>query len=141
MKEAIIDASNLIIGRLASHVAKRLLLGESITIVNAEKAIISGKRKSVVRETKDFLRVGGTRWSPKHPRRPDTMLRRTIRGMLPRNKHRGKMAYRRLKVFVGIPKKFEGKPMETVKGAHMGKLKGPYVELGDLARELGWQRR
>ena len=47
---AVIDANGLILGRLASTVAKRLLSGdEEIHIVNAEKAVISGSRASTLR--------------------------------------------------------------------------------------------
>ncbi len=41
-----INADGLILGRMASKIAKRLLNGERIIIVNAEKAILSGKRNS-----------------------------------------------------------------------------------------------
>ena len=54
----IINAEGLIIGRMASIIAKRILNGEEITVVNAEKAVISGKRKSRVMEAKEFLEVG-----------------------------------------------------------------------------------
>ena len=37
----IIDASGAILGRLGTNVAKRLLSGEEISIVNTEKAIIT----------------------------------------------------------------------------------------------------
>ena len=40
----IIDGEGLVLGRLASTVSKRLLNGEEITIVNAEKIIISGNK-------------------------------------------------------------------------------------------------
>ena len=43
----IIDASNLLLGRLASIIAKRLLSGEEIIVVNAEKAVISGNRENI----------------------------------------------------------------------------------------------
>jgi ribosomal protein L13 len=49
---AVIDATGLILGRMASHIAKRLLQGEKIIVVNAEKAAISGKRLSIVKEAK-----------------------------------------------------------------------------------------
>ncbi|HNR58089.1 MAG TPA: uL13 family ribosomal protein, partial [Methanothrix sp.] len=42
----IIDASGMILGRLSSLAASELLAGEEIYIVNAEKAIISGRRES-----------------------------------------------------------------------------------------------
>ena len=72
----IIDAKGLILGRLASSVAKRLLQGETIVILNAEKAAISGKKQHIVTEAKTFLEVGHPRKGPYHPRRPDTIVSR-----------------------------------------------------------------
>ncbi|HIE18648.1 TPA: 50S ribosomal protein L13, partial [Candidatus Bathyarchaeota archaeon] len=95
--ETVIDAEGLILGRMASQVAKRLLNGEKIIIVNAEKAIISGKRLSILREKQDFLQVGHFRKGPLHPRRPDRIIKKVIRGMLPRKKPRGKDALKRLR--------------------------------------------
>ena len=46
----VLDASGCIMGRLASHVAKALLEGEQVHVVNAEKAIVSGAKHSVFRE-------------------------------------------------------------------------------------------
>jgi ribosomal protein L13 len=43
----VIDASGSIMGRLASSVAKSLLNGEEVHVINAEEAVISD-RKSVV---------------------------------------------------------------------------------------------
>ena len=43
----VIDASECIMGRLASAVAKSLLNGEEIHIVNAENAVISGSKDMV----------------------------------------------------------------------------------------------
>ena len=43
----IIDASNLIAGRIATVVAKKALLGETIDIVNSEKAIVTGSKTQV----------------------------------------------------------------------------------------------
>lgn len=54
----IINADGLILGRMASIIAKRLLKGEKIAVVNAEKAVISGKKKAKIREAKEFLEVG-----------------------------------------------------------------------------------
>lgn len=134
----IIDAKDLVLGRMASAVAKRLLQGERIVIVNAEKAIISGKRLSLVKEARAFLEVGHPRKGPYHPRRPDRVLRRTVRGMLPRRKPKGQEAYRRLQVFIGIPEEFKGKETLTIPEANAEKLRCPYMTLGELAKEIGW---
>ena len=75
----VIDATGLILGRMASVIAKRLLQGETIIVLNAEKAVISGKRLSKIKEAKAFLEVGHLRKGPLHQRRPDRIVRRTIR--------------------------------------------------------------
>ncbi len=134
----IIDAKELILGRMASVIAKRLLQGETIVIVNAEKAAISGKRLSRVRDAKTFLEVGHPRKGPYHRRRPDRIVRRTIRGMLPRKKPKGKQAYKRLKVYLSTPAELVGKEAQTIIEASTEKLRCPYLTVGELAKEIGW---
>jgi len=134
----IINAQELIIGRMASIIAKRLLNGEEIIIVNAEKAVISGRKKSKVIEAKEFLEVGYPRKGPFHYRRPDRIVRRTVRGMLPYKQPKGKQAYKHLKVFVGTPEEVKEHKMETLVHARAEKLKCPYFTVGELAKEIGW---
>jgi large subunit ribosomal protein L13 len=134
----IIDAKGLILGRMASVLAKCLLQGESIIVLNAERAAISGKRLQIVNEAKTFLEVGHPRKGPYHPRRPDRIVRKTIRGMLPWRKPKGRLAYKRLKVYLGTPKKFEGKEIQTILDASAEKLKSAYITVGELAKEIGW---
>jgi len=134
----VIDAKGLILGRMASIIAKRLLQGETIIIVNAEKAAISGERLSRVREAKTFLEVGHPGRGPYHPRRPDRIVRRTIRGMLPWKKPKGQQAYKRLKVFLGIPQELKGEEAKTIPEANAERLRCPYTTVGELAKEIGW---
>ena len=133
----IIDANGLILGRLASTVAKRLLEGENVIILNAEKAVISGKRQHIVDEAKTFLEVGHPRKGPYHPRRPDRIVSRTIRGMLPWRKPRGKAAYKRLRVYLGIPVDYQNQTAQTIPEASANKLKSPYIMVSELAKEVG----
>lgn len=135
----VIDASGLILGRMASITAKRLLLGESITIVNAEKAVISGKRLSKVKDAKRFLEVGHPEKGPFHPRRPDQIIRRTVRGMLPRRLPKGQAALKRLKVFLGLPQELKETPLQTIPEANVNRLKCPYVTMGEFAKEIGYK--
>jgi len=137
--QTVIDASGLILGRMASVVAKRLLLGESIVIVNAEKATISGKRLSRVREAKAFLEVGHSGKGPFHPRRPDQIVRRTVRGMLPHRLPKGQTAFKRLRVFLGVPLEFKDVRFQTIPEADVDKLKCPYVTVGEFAKEIGYK--
>jgi large subunit ribosomal protein L13 len=134
----IINADGLILGRMASTIAKRLLKGEKIAVVNAEKAVVSGKKKTKIREAKEFLEVGHPGKGPMHYRRPDRVLRRTVRGMLPYRQPKGKQAYKRLRVFIGVPDELKNREMETIKEAQAKKLTCPYFTLGELAKEIGW---
>ncbi len=134
----VIDASNLILGRMATIVAKRLLEGESIIILNAEKTVISGKRLSIVKEAKRKLTIGHPRKGPYFPRRPDRYVKRAIRGMLPRKKPKGLNAYRRLRVVVGVPQEFKDKSRETISEAKSENLKCSYITVGELVKEIGW---
>jgi large subunit ribosomal protein L13 len=134
----IIDAKGLILGRMSSVVAKRLLKGEKVIVLNAEKVAISGKRQQIVQDAKSFLEVGHPRKGPFHYRRPDRIVRKTIRGMLPRKKPKGLQAFKRLRVYLGSPKEFDNKEFQTIFEASADKLKSPYITVGELAKEIGW---
>jgi large subunit ribosomal protein L13 len=134
----IINAEGLIVGRMASTIAKRLLSGERVIIVNAEKAMLSGKRKSKVAEAKIFLEVGYPRQGPLHYKRPDRILRKTVRGMLPFKQPKGKQAYKRLMVYIGVPNELKDQKMETLPTAKSDKLTCPRFTLGEFAKEIGW---
>jgi large subunit ribosomal protein L13 len=137
---AVINAEGLIMGRMASKVAKKLLNGEKVVIVNAEKSVLSGKKKSKVAEAKQFLEVGAPRRGPFHYRRPDKIMRKTVRGMLPIRQPKGKTAYKRLKVFMGVPEDLKDQKMDTLAEAQAAKLKGPHLTLAELAKEIGWNQ-
>jgi large subunit ribosomal protein L13 len=136
----IINAEGLILGRMASKVAKRLLNGEHIVIVNAEKAVISGKKKSKVDEAKVFLEVGGVNRGPFHFRRPDRIVRKAVKGMLPARQPKGKTAYKRLKTYIGVPDDLKIQKMESIDEAQAKKLVCPYFTVGQLAKEIGWNQ-
>lgn len=136
----LVNADGLILGRMASKVAKRLLNGEEVIIVNAEKAILSGKKKSKVAEAKEFLEVGAPSRGPFHYRRPDKMVRKTVRGMLPFKQPKGKTAFRKLRVFMGVPRDLQDLQTTTLDEAKAIKLKGPHLTLAELAREIGWNQ-
>ena len=136
----VIDASNLILGRMASHVAKKALEGNCVIVVNAEKAVIAGQRKRIIERVKTRLRtrtLGSLEKGPTHPRRSDTLIRRVVRGMLPWKKPHGKDAYRRVKVYIGLPEELVGKATMRVPQAEVSKLRGPYVSVDEIVREIG----
>ncbi|HII97727.1 MAG TPA: 50S ribosomal protein L13 [Methanoregula sp.] len=136
----VINGDGMLLGRLASIVAKRGLDGEEIAIVNAEKAIISGSRARVLANYRHKRERGasGSHWGPFVPRRPDHLMKRTIRGMLPYKRPRGAEAMKRIKCYVGIPVDFVGKEMEMPEEANMTRLNNPnHVTLGAVCTFLG----
>ncbi len=139
-ERTVIDGDGLILGRLASTVAKRLLAGETIDIVNAEKIVVSGKRNMVIEKEKEFLEVGGFGKGPVHHRQPHRMVRRTIRGMLPHRKSHGKDAYRRLRVHIGMPRELEAAEKESIPEIHSSSLSRRYVSVGEIAESIGWKK-
>jgi len=134
----IIDADGLILGRMATSVAKRILNGEEIVIINAEKAILSGKKRSKLKDAIEFLSVGQHRRGPFHYRRPDKVVRKSVRGMLPFKQPKGKQAYKRLKVYMGVPTNLKDQKMETLPNAQAKKLTCPYFTVGEFSKEIGW---
>lgn len=136
--ESIVDATGLILGRMASIIAKRLLQGERIAVVNAEKAVISGRRKNIIKEAKKFLEIGHFRKGPYHPRSPDRIVKRTVRGMLPRGKSRGREALKRLRVYAGLPDSLRDTEKCTLPDAKADKLRCAYITVSDLAEDIGW---
>ena len=138
----VIDASEMIAGRLASLVAKRLLRGEKIVIVNAERAVLSGRRKSRLEEIKRFWKVAGRanpERGPKHSRSPSSLLRDMVWGMLPRDKPRGREAFRKLKVYEGVPEDIPEASFQRLSEASAEKLKHGRVSLAEICVELGWR--
>ncbi len=141
--EIVIDASNAILGRLASVVAKMLLMGYKVIIVNAEKAVVSGEPKKVIESYKLLFRVKTLRNPYKtgirRPRTPERLIKYAVRGMLPKNNPRGKKALKNLRVYVGVPEEVKGKEVKVIREASADRLKGKYITLGELAKQLGWK--
>ena len=122
-KEYVIDCDSQILGRLASHAAKLLLQGNRVTLLNAEKAAISGHVPNIVANYKqkvEFKDKANPEHSPYWSRRPDFLVKRIVRGMLPWKKAHGREAFRRLRVYVGIPADMAKKEFskEQVKEKH-----------------------
>ncbi len=134
----VVNGENLLLGRLASVVAKRALDGEAIAVVNAELAVISGSRARVLANYGRKRSRGSREGGPFFPRRPDHIVKRTIRGMLPYKRSRGAEALRRVKIYVGMPAEFAGQEMEVIEEAHMDRLNsGRVVTLGSVSTFLG----
>ena len=133
----VIDVSGLVVGRAASLIAQRLLAGEAIVVVHAEKSVITGSRRTVLEHYRAARARGSKRTGPHFPRYPDRIFRRTVRGMLPHLKTRGKIAYARLAVHIGVPAEYAGKTAETLATAKARPSVRPPMTLEAITRLLG----
>ena len=107
----ILDGTNATLGRLASFAAKESLKGEEIAVINCDKVIITGNKKDIQEEFLQKRRMVGTlQVGPKYSRSTEKIVKRTIRGMLPKHKWgRGKEILKKIKCYNQVPKEFEGK--------------------------------
>lgn len=140
----VFDAKDKVLGRLASTVARGLIEGKKIAIINAEQAIISGDKKLIKKKYKtrlDLQEKENPEHSPYWSRRSDFLVKRVVRGMLPyHRKTTGRDAYKRLMVFVGTPEAFkDAKPIE-IKTKDPKMLYTGYVRVSELSEMLGYQR-
>ena len=137
----IYDAENQIVGRMSTRIAKELLAGERVTVVNAEKSVMSGNTKSKSAFYLKRVQRGDPFKGPFFPKYPDDIFRRTVRGMLPWHNARGRDAYKRLRVYIGIPDEFKNSQKEKITIADATKLKTTYINLGDLSTSIGAKKR
>jgi len=138
-----VDASDQIVGRLASHVAKMLLNGYKVIVFNAEKSVLSGDKQRIVEKfRKRYSRrtlKNPEKLGHREPRTPHGILRRAIRRMLPYKKARGREAFKRLRVYSGIPELPNNAKILKFEDASASKLGRGYVYLGEIAKIFGWK--
>ncbi len=135
MSMAVINAENCVAGRLASIVAKRLLKGEEIMLINAEKAIINGNPDAISALFEEKIKRGDPYHGPFYPKTSERILRRIIRGMLPFHKPRGRDAYKRLKIYIAVPDELKKEKAEVISKA-LSKTEAKFVYLGDVAKRF-----
>jgi large subunit ribosomal protein L13 len=137
-----LDAEGQIAGRFCSRVAKLLVKGSKVVVVNSEKALISGGRASVFLEWSKKLELSSRvnpLYGPIHYRRPDNILRRMVRGMVPHQRSKGRLAMKRLRVYLGTPEAFSGKKFGKPEGTTASRPTPLYTSLEELGRHLGWR--
>jgi len=138
-----IDATDQVLGRLASEVAKKLLEGYRVYIVNAEKAVVSGDPHMVIKSYRIWwelkVHVNPYKWAPHRPRSPIAIVRKAVLGMLPRSKQKGREAARRLRVYIGVPEELSNKKFQKFGFADAKKLGHKFIRVGELAERLGWK--
>lgn len=130
----IIDATDLIMGRLAAFTAKQAILGNEIIIINVEKAVISGKQDVTFQKYRWRDNLGEPFKGPFMPKTPMLFVKRVIRGMLSYKKERGREAFKRIKCYPGNPKNVNG---VTLENAQVTKLKrAKYITVEELCKKL-----
>ena len=144
------DATDKILGRFCSQIAKRALLGEYIVIINAKNAIISGTKRNIHEKYLAKLNIStatNPRRGPFHERRPDTFMRRVVKQMLPRKKLRGKEAIKRVNIYISdIPERFKNKYQKLVpteiNNAEKKRLSyyNKFITLDNLCQRIGWKK-
>ncbi len=135
----IIDAKDAVLGRLSTFAAKQLLLGYKIDVVNCEEAIVSGKKQSIL---ENYIRRIDRKAPGKGPylyRSPDFFVKRTIRGMLPYKRARGRIAYKNVKCHIGIPDNLRNEKTIVLE-ANASKLKSTdYLKVRDICKAIGYK--
>jgi large subunit ribosomal protein L13 len=141
-KHIVVDASNCISGRVCSKVSKLLLQGNRVSVVNAEKVMVSGNKYEVIESYKKRLEVSSVTNpinGPFHPRRPDTIITKMIRGMVPKRKSSGIQSFKRLRVYIGIPDELKNSTMKTFDDAKITRQESFYISMSDVAKQIGWK--
>ena len=132
-EKIVIDATNAILGRLTSYAAKQALLGKSIDIVNCEKALITGRRRSVINNYKELRGRGGSSLKGPHfPKDSFRIVKRTIRGMLPYKQQRGLTAFKNILCYNSVPKELESAKKITLSR----ELKTKTMTVGEVSKEI-----
>jgi len=133
--DVVVDARDCIMGRVASKVAERAMNGETIAVVNAERAVITGSEDQITEKFKKRVDLGSDR-GPAYPRRPDGIFKRAIRGMVPYKETKGREAFENVAVYVGNP--YDDDDAELLEGTSLDRLSNiKFVQLDDLSESIG----
>lgn len=128
----IVNAEDQVLGRLCSRVSKRLMDGEEISVVNCGRAIITGNPDETLKKYLEKKEIGDPEHGPFHEQRVEGVLRRTVRGMLPHKKPKGREALQRLETYSGNPFDEEGEQIAKSKGD----IRTNYITLEKLSKKL-----
>jgi large subunit ribosomal protein L13 len=132
--DLVVDARDCVMGRVATQVAESALDGDRVAVVNAEDAVITGRREDILSKYEDRAELGSDK-GPAYPRRPDRMFKRSVRGMIPYKKDRGREALSNVRIYVGNPHQ---KDASVLDGTSIDRLSTTrFVTLGSVAAHLG----
>lgn len=141
MEQIVIDATDLVVGRLANKVAKLALLGHKVAVINCEKAVFSGKQPILLAKWKVRMKRAQPFKGPFIPRMADRIMKFVIRGMLPHGYwsegRRGRMALARVMCYIGTPEQFKTVNLTKITGADASSLYTKHMlTVGEMVRLL-----
>ncbi len=137
----IIDGKDMVLGRLGSIIAKRLLLGENIKLVNCKEVVLIGSKEYLVNRYKNKRANKVIKKGPYFHRSPADIVKRAIRNMLPYKNHRGKEAYKRLKCYNSLPNSLINEKKETIDNAKVNyNSVFNYTKIGEISKILGYEK-
>lgn len=111
----VVDAEGQILGRLASEIASvlkgkrkptystHLDVGDNVIVVNAEKVLVTGRKRDNKIYFRHSLYPGGatrTRFRDLQAQKPDEIIRLAVKGMMPKNRL-GRAMMKKLKIYAG----------------------------------------
>ena len=137
----IIDAKDAVLGRLSSYVAKQILMGNKVDVINCEEAVVSGKRAATM---DNYIRRIDRKAPGKGPylyRRPDMFVKRAIRGMLPFKRSRGIDAFKNVRCHIGVPENLRSENASVIENASVSMLQTDYLKVRDICRAIGWEAK
>jgi len=124
----LVDAENVVLGRLASEVAKMLRgkhktdftphvdCGDYVIVINAEKVLLTGRKLT----DKIYLSHSGYPGGQKEQtpsqilaKYPERLVEKAVKGMLPKNRL-GRQMFRNLHVVVGPEHKYEAQKPKVI---------------------------
>ena len=136
----IIDAKDRILGRVCTFAAKQILLGNKVDVINCEESVVSGNKASIIENYNRKLHRKAPTKGPYFYRRPDLLFRRTIRGMVPFKRSRGREAFRNVKCHIGVPENLKNDKAIRV-GKVTEKLNSPeYLKVKEICKAVGWRQ-
>ncbi len=125
----VVDAEGQRLGRLASEVAQVLRgknkptytphmdVGDFVIVVNAEKIVVTGKKREQKVYRRHSGRPGGMKvetFSKLQARLPERIIEHAIKGMLPKNSL-GRQLFTKLKVYAGNAHPHQAQKPESLK--------------------------
>lgn len=134
----IIDAKDSILGRLSSYAAKQALLGNQVDVINCEECVVSGRKYEILDEYINRMHRKAPTKAPYFYRKPDMLVKRTIRGMLPFKRARGRTVYKNIKCYIGVPENLRNEKAVKLENASAEKLhSADYLRIKDICKAVG----